>query len=35
LDNDGIDLISKMLEIDPKKRINSLDALNHNFLKND
>lgn len=32
LDSDGIDLISKMLEIDPQKRIDGYEALQHPFL---
>jgi serine/threonine protein kinase len=33
LDEDGIDLISKMLEVDPNKRISAREALVHNFLR--
>jgi len=33
LDEDGIDLISKMLEVDPNKRISPREALVHNFLR--
>ena len=33
LDDDGIDLISKLLELDPEKRILAPDALKHPFFK--
>lgn len=33
LGDDGIDLISRMLEIDPEKRISARDALDHIFLQ--
>ena len=33
LDDDGIDLISKLLELDPEKRILAADALKHPFFK--
>ena len=33
LDPNGIDLISKMLAIDPHKRISAIEALNHDFLR--
>jgi serine/threonine protein kinase len=32
LDELGADLLSKMLEIDPKKRISAKDSINHEFL---
>lgn len=30
---DGVDLLVKLLEMDPKKRISIDDVLNHKFLK--
>ncbi len=33
LDDDGIDLISKLLELDPEKRIMAQEALQHPFFK--
>ena len=33
LDDDGIDLISKLLELDPDKRILAPEALQHPFFK--
>ena len=35
IDADAIDLIHKMLEYDPRKRITSLQALQHPFFKKD
>lgn len=32
---DGVDLLSGFLTLDPFKRLNALDALNHEFFKND
>lgn len=32
---DGIDLLSGLLTLDPYKRFNALDALNHNYFKTD
>jgi cyclin-dependent kinase len=34
LNQTGIDLISRMLVIDPQKRISAYEALNHEFFKN-
>ena len=33
LSDDGIDLLKKLLELDPEKRINATDALEHPFFK--
>ena len=33
IDEDAIDLISRMLEYDPKKRITAAEALNHKYFK--
>lgn len=34
LDKNGIDLLKKMLQIDPKKRISASEALEHEYFKN-
>lgn len=34
LDENGADLLSKMLEIDPNKRISANDALKHEYFSN-
>ena len=33
LNNDGLDLLQKLLEFDPEKRISAADALEHPFFK--
>lgn len=33
LDDDGIDLLRRMLQYDPTKRISAAEALNHPFFK--
>ena len=33
LSDDGIDLLKKLLELDPEKRITAADALQHPFFK--
>jgi serine/threonine protein kinase len=33
LDDNGIDLLKKLLEYDPEKRISAADALEHPFFK--
>ena len=33
LDYDGLDLLQRMLHLDPNKRITAWEALNHDFFK--